>query len=149
MKKMIFLFLMTIPFYGFCQLNDSMKWSFSAKKLSDGVYEIHMKADLESGWHTYSQTTPEGGPLPTSITFIKNPLIIFEDKIKEIGSLEQKFESMFNVVVKQYSGTVDFVQVVRLKGKAKTSVAGTVEAMVCDNHQCLPPKSVKFSVPLK
>ncbi len=149
MRKLFFLLCLSIPFFGFAQISDPVKWSFTANKLSAGVYEVHLTATIAAGWHIYSQTTPEGGPLPSTITFSKNPLISLDGKVEETGKLEQKHEKIFGVNVKQYSGKVDFVQVVKVKGKAKTTVTGEIEFMSCDDHQCLPPKVVTFSVSLK
>jgi thiol:disulfide interchange protein DsbD len=41
---------------------------------------------------------------------------------------------------------VDFVQIVKVKGKAKTNLAGKVEYMVCNDKECLPPAETDFSV---
>lgn len=131
------------------QVMDPVHWSFTAKKINATIYEVHLTATIQSGWHTYSQTTPEGGPVPTSITFTKNPLLTLEGKAKEIGKLEQHSEPLFGVDVKQFSNKVDFVQVVKLKAPAKTNISGSVEFMVCNDRECLPPKSEKFSVDLK
>lgn len=131
------------------QVSDPVRWTFTANKLEGNVYEVHMTATISSGWHIYSQNTPDGGPLPTNISFFKNPLITLEGKVAEVGKLEQKFEKIFNVDVWQYSNKVDFVQKLKVKGKAKTLVAGEIESMCCDDHQCLPPKTVKFSIAIK
>jgi thiol:disulfide interchange protein DsbD len=56
---------------------------------------------------------------------------------------------LFGVDVKQFSNKVDFVQTVKIKGKAKTVLNGSVEFMTCNDHECLPPKTQKFSVALK
>ncbi|MGZ8553853.1 MAG: protein-disulfide reductase DsbD domain-containing protein, partial [Chitinophagaceae bacterium] len=40
------------------QLNP-VSWSFSAKKVADKTYEIHLTATMQSGWHLYSQTQPD------------------------------------------------------------------------------------------
>ena len=40
--------------------------------------------------------------------------------------------------------TVDFVQTVKLKGNIKTSVAGSVEFMVCNDSRCLPPSTIEI-----
>jgi thiol:disulfide interchange protein DsbD len=130
----------------FAQVKNPVKWSFSSKKIGATTYEVHLTATLEGGWHMYSQTTPDGGPVPTSIEFIKNPLLSIEGPAKEIGKLEQRHEELFGVDVKQFSNKVDFVQTVKMKGKAKTAINGTIEFMTCDDHQCLPPTSQKFSV---
>jgi len=52
------------------------------------------------------------------------------------------------VDVKYFSGKVDFVQLVKVKGNAKTNVTGSVEFMVCNDKQCLPPATEKFSIAL-
>lgn len=131
------------------QVKDPVHWSFSSKKINATTYEVHLTASIEEGWHIYSQTTPEGGPVPTSIDYTKNPLLTLDGKTKEVGKLEQHNEPLFGVDVKQFSHKVDFVQVVKLKGNAKTALSGGIEFMTCNDHECLPPKTVKFSVPVK
>ena len=70
-------------------------------------------------------------------------------KVKEVGKLETKFEDVFDVDTKFYNDKVEFVQVVTVKGNAKTNLSGTVEYMTCNDRECLPPKSVPFSIALK
>jgi hypothetical protein len=150
MKKLFgLLFLLFVLQGAFAQIKSPVQWSFTSKKLSDNSYEIHLTATIEKGWHIYSQTTPDGGPVPTAINFSKNPLLIMETAAKEIGKMEQHNEPLFGVLVKQYSDKVDFVQVVKLKSKVKTVAAGKLEFMVCNNRECLPPSTVSFSVPLQ
>ena len=75
-------------------------------------------------------------------------MLTVDGAAKEVGKLEQKHEELFGVDVKQYSGKVDFVQKVKMKAAAKTSISGAVEFMVCNDKECLPPKTEKFSVAL-
>lgn len=139
---------MSFPGLVFSQVKNPVKWAYSAKKLAAGKYEVRMTATIEKGWHLYSQTTPEGGPVPTSFTFTKNPLVTMAGPVKELGKLETHFEKLFDVNVKQFSDKVDFVQVVTVKGNVKTNVSGKVEYMVCDDKQCLPPATQQFSISL-
>ena len=151
MKKYIItgIFLLATNFL-FAQIQNPVSWTTSSKKINDKTYEVHLTANLNSGWHIYSQHTPEGGPVPTSLTFTKNPLVTVEGKAKEVVKLEQHVEPLFgNIDVKQFSNKVDFVQLVKLKAPVKTSVNVAVEFMVCNDKQCLPPKTEKFSVALK
>ena len=150
MKKYIItgIFLLAVNFL-FAQIQNPVSWTTSSKKINDKTYEVHLTANLNSGWHIYSQHTPEGGPVPTSLTFTKNPLVTVEGKAKEVGKLEQHVEPLFgNIDVKQFSNKVDFVQLVKLKAPVKTSVNVAVEFMVCNDKQCLPPKTEKLSVAL-
>ena len=130
------------------QVQSPVDWTFSAKKITATTYEIYLTANLEPGWHVYSQSTPDGGPIPTTISFSKNPLVLLNGKVKEVGKLEQRFEELFGVDVKQFSDKVSFVQTIQLKGKVKTSISGNVEFMTCNDQECMPPTTQKFSIAL-
>ena len=150
MKKIYFaVILLIIAGHGFSQVKDPVKWAFASKKINETTFEISLTATLDPAWHIYSQTTPEGGPSATVISFTKNPLIQLEGPVNEVGKLEQKHEELFGVDVKQFSNKVSFVQTVRLKAKARTAVNGTIEFMTCNNRECLPPATHKFSVALQ
>jgi hypothetical protein len=124
-------------------------WKFNAKKINDKMYEVHITATIEDPWSIYSQSTPGGGPLPTTILFAKNPLIVPRGNIKEVGTLKNKFEEVFDVDVLYYKNKVDFKQVVTVKNNVKTNLKGTVEFMACNEQQCLPPNTVNFSIPIQ
>lgn len=150
MKRIILSCFFTVAF--FCansQVVKPVSWSFTSKKTGAGEYEVHLTATILSGWHIYSQTTPAGGPVPTSVSFTKNPLVTFNGSISENGKMEQKHEAIFGVDVKQFSGKVVFVQKIKLISQVKTSISGQVEYMVCDDKQCLPPATVPFTLQLK
>ena len=150
MKKFAFFFILLLTAgHVFSQIKDPIKWSFTSKKISADVFEVSLSATVAPSWHIYSQTTPDGGPVATAISFTKNPLVTLDGAAKEVGKLEQRHEELFGVDVKQFSDKVVFVQTVKLKAKTKTAVAGTIEYMTCNNKECLPPTSQKFSVVLQ
>jgi DsbC/DsbD-like thiol-disulfide interchange protein len=66
--------------------------------------------------------------------------------VKEVGKMVKKYESVWNGNVSYYEKSVNFVQTVKLRGSAKTNLAGKVEFMVCDDKLCLPPSEIEFSV---
>jgi hypothetical protein len=147
MKKIFF----TALLYGCALLlhaQNPVHWSFSSVKLEGNVYEIHLSATIDAPWHTYSEWTPAGGPLPTKITFSPNPLMTAIGIIKEQGDLQHVYDKTFDVEVDYFSGKADFVKLVKLKGHAKTALAGTVEFMACNDKQCLPPSKINFSIAL-
>ena len=130
------------------QLNP-ITWTFSAKKINDNTYELQMKASIQTNWHLYSQTQPEDAvAMPTTFVLNPNPLFTLDGKIKEVGKMEKYTDKVLKVSANQYSNTVTFTQLIKLKGKAKTSVTGTVEYQTCDDQKCLPPKKVNFKVAL-
>jgi hypothetical protein len=147
MKKAVFfsMALMT-GIVAMAQSSKQVNWSYSAKKIADKTYEVHMTATIGGDYHLYAQDAGGDGPIPTSFTFVKNPLLSVDGKVKENGKLVKKFESAWSHDVKYYEKTVDFVQVVKLKSNVKTNLAGKVEFMVCNDHECLPPADVDIKV---
>lgn len=134
----------------FCQVENPVQWSFAATKKADKLYEVVITATVAKPWHIYSQTTPDGGPQPTKISFKANPLIVKEGAVaKETGSLQTIHDPNFNVDVKYYSDKVVFTQVLKLKAGVKTHATGDVEYMVCNDSKCLPPKKLPFDIVLQ
>ena len=129
--------------------SDVVQWKFESKKLTEKKYEVKLIAMVKNPWHIYSTTTPDGGPLPTKISFTKNPLTALDGNVKEVGKLETHFEDVFDVDTKYFNNKVEFVQVVNVKGNAKTNLSGKLEYQTCDDQKCLPPKTVNFSIALK
>jgi Thiol:disulfide interchange protein DsbD, N-terminal len=149
MKKFVFLFISIVTVgIASAQLNP-VSWTLTSKKLGDNVYELQMTATIEKGWHLYSQTQPKDAIAePTSFNFNKNPLLVFDGKVKEVGKLEKYKDEQLGVAAHQYSNSVTFVQKVKLKGKAKTNVTGKLAYQTCNDKQCLPPKTVNISIAL-
>lgn len=151
MKKIIFsLFVLSAGIAAKAQIQNPVTWSYSAKKVADKTYEITIVATIANGWHLYSQTQPSDAiAIPTGIKINNNPLIIKDGKIKEVGKLEKYKDKELGISANQYSNTVSFVQKVKLKGKVKTNVSGSIEFQTCDDKKCLPPKTVTFNVPVQ
>ncbi len=147
MKK-ILLFGLVILFAAAAsaQSTSQVKWAYTAKKIADKTYEVHITATVGGDWHIYSQNVGVDGPIPTAFTFTKNPLLVLDGKPKEVGKLIKKNEEVWGGEVRYYEKTVSFVQKVKVKGTSKTNLAGKVEFMVCNDEKCLPPSEVDFSV---
>ncbi|WP_276485064.1 protein-disulfide reductase DsbD domain-containing protein [Paraflavitalea pollutisoli] len=146
MKKYLLLVLAVVGFAGAFAQEKPVNWTFTAKKIADKTYEVHLTATITGDWHIYSQNVGVDGPVPTTFSFNKNPLLTVDGKPKELGKLIKKKEDVWDGVVNYYEHTVNFVQVVKVKGAAKTNLAGKVEYMVCNDEKCLPPAEINFSV---
>jgi DsbC/DsbD-like thiol-disulfide interchange protein len=146
MKKIIVAIVLMV-FVGSvtAQINNPVQWTYTAKKIADKTYELHITATIGSNWHLYAQDAGEG-PEPTKLTFTANPLVSLDGKVKEVGKMEKSFDKNFNSTLKYYASKVDFVQKVKVKSAIATVVKGSVNFMVCNDKQCLPPKDVPFSI---
>lgn len=148
-KVLILAFVLPFALASKAQLNP-VTWSFTATKVADKTYEVHMKATIQSSWHLYSQAQPADAiASPTIFTINANPLFTKDGKIKEVGKMEVMKDASLGISANQYSNTVDFVQKITLKANVKTNFTGTVEYQTCDDKKCLPPKTINFSVQIK
>ena len=129
------------------QKPNPVKWSFTAIKKSDKQYEVVATAAIDAPWHIYSQFV-SGGPIPTTFTFSKNPLIQLAGKTKENGKLQKMYDKNFKTELSFFSDKVDFIQIVNLKVASKTNLVGVVEYSICNDDRCLPPAKVSFEVAL-
>ncbi len=129
-----------------------VKWLFEAKKISETEFDIVATASIESGWHVYSQFLKGDGPVPTKISIEKNSAFDIVGAPKENGAkrAERNDPNFDNMKVVDFSESVAFSQRVRLKNPQKDlpKVSGTVEFMVCNDKQCLPPTDEPFALNL-
>ncbi|HEY2721733.1 MAG TPA: protein-disulfide reductase DsbD domain-containing protein [Chitinophagaceae bacterium] len=148
MKKFLG-FVVLVMLCGFVHGQNPVSWSFTSKKIADKTFELHLTADIQSGWHIYSQQQPDDAiAIPTDVKFTTNPLLTEDGKVKEVGNMEKFKDTKLSISANQYSEKVDFVQIVKVKSGAKTNVSGTVEFQTCNDKKCLPPKTVNFNVTL-
>ena len=149
MKKIFLaLFIVTIALQSQAQKLAPVKWTYQAVKTADKQYDIIITANVDAPWHIYSQFVKKG-PVPTTVQFAKNPLVLLKGTTKEIGKLEKKFDKNFDAVIGSFGGKVQFVQAVTLKVTTKTKLTGTIEYMVCNEERCLPPTKQNFEVEIQ
>jgi thiol:disulfide interchange protein DsbD len=140
-----FLFTLIAPAWAHAQILNPVHWQYSAQKTSDSTYDLHLKASIDPGWHVYSQNAGEG-PIPTSFTFDENPQVRLIGDVAEKGKEVKTYDKVFKSTLRYYGNEVDFIQKVKVTGH--TTLKGTLEFMVCNDVNCLPPKDVPFSFTL-
>jgi len=59
-----------------------------------------------------------------------------------------KYEPSFKMDVTYFEKTVTFQQKIKLKTAGATVVKGSLEYMTCNDHKCLPPDDVDFTIPI-
>ena len=141
MKKILFACLMLTFSLVQAQVFDPVKWKTSVVKISDTEYELTALATIQKGWHLYSQTVPDGGPVPTKFTL--------NDEGKNFTSIGSFSEGkgktiddpIFGMKIKFFEETTNFKLKIKTKQGVK-SISGSVEFMVCDDTRCLPPTEV-------
>ncbi|HEY8927600.1 MAG TPA: protein-disulfide reductase DsbD domain-containing protein [Mucilaginibacter sp.] len=130
------------------QIEAPVKWAYAAKKTGANEATIYFKATIDNGWHIYGLDVKDGGPVKTAFTFAKSK------DFTPIGKPTQptpvkKYEAVFKMDVTYFEKSVIFEQKIKLNTKGAINVKGQLEYMTCNDHKCLPPEDVDFSVAVK
>jgi len=148
-KKVVLSFLLLCCVLGMsAEIQKPVTWSFSSKQISDTEFNLVLTANVDNNWHLYSQFIGEGGPVPTSFKFKPSPDYVLVGKASESPKPHKIFEKVFGMEVAFFEKKATFTQKVKLKVPA-TKITGSLEFMVCDDSQCLPPEDIDFSFDLK
>jgi DsbC/DsbD-like thiol-disulfide interchange protein len=148
MKKILFIaaaIMLSMQLHA--QILTPVKWSYGFKKTGKQEAVIFIKATIDEGWHVYSQTVKDGGPVKTSFTFTPSKAYTLVGKTLEPKPIA-RYEKVFSMDVGFFEKSVIFQQKVKLKA-GQAVVKGTLEYMTCNDKQCLPPENVAFSVAIK
>lgn len=120
-----------------------IRWQFSSIEQSGSEWKLLFTAVVDRGWHLYSISMEEGGPMPTSILFDKNSSYKLVGKMSEHGNVRKSYDSTFMMDVAWYEGPVVFSQ--RVKARSKTKIKGEIMYSVCSEQTCIPGE-VRFSI---
>lgn len=141
--------MLTANFAG-AQILKPVKWAFSSQKINSTESYLIFTATIDKGWHIYATSLPAGdGPIPTSFKFTASKNYKTELKIQEVRKPVIEFDKTFNKKIGTFSGIASFRQKIKTKPGSADVVKGSLEFMVCNSSQCLPPETVEFSIPLK
>ena len=143
MKRLIYSVIVLL----FCislksQIFNPISWDSYVEEDNDNTYLI-IKANLDKGWHLYSQNVDGSGPIPTSFSFDKSNSYSLIDSVVEPEG-EIVFDKSFNMELKYLSGEVIFKQEINIKSKDPFDIKAKVDYMVCDSVRCLPPDEKNF-----
>ncbi|MFM6976021.1 MAG: cytochrome c biogenesis protein CcdA [Sphingobacteriaceae bacterium] len=147
MKKLLSFLLVLLALQVTAQIEEPVKWSYAAQKISEGDANILIKAQIDKGWHLYSQFIEEGGPIPTSFKFSPSADFKLIGKVAESPKAVAAFDNNFGMKIAWHENSATFTQKIKTS-KSKLTVKGVLEFMVCNDRKCLPPTEVEFSIPV-
>lgn len=130
------------------QILKPVTWSYAGKRISQTEAVVFIKANIDEGWHIYSQNVKDGGPVKTSFNFPVSASYSLNGKTIEPKAISE-YEKVFSMDVSYFEKEVIFQQKVKLKGTGPVTIKGSLEYMTCNDKQCLPPDDVEFSVLIK
>ena len=130
------------------QIQDPVKWSFTVKDLNENMSELVFTAQLDPGWHLYSQHTDPNGPFPIAFEFTPST------DYKRVGGVSEpkpheEFDKDFNCTVRSFEGRVVFRQKIERRSTKDFKVGGTFSYQLCNNGSCIAPDDRDFSFSVK
>ena len=144
MRKLIsFLLLSFVAYTLQAQIKDPVKFKTELNSLSDTEAEIVFTAAIDKGWHVYSTDLGDGGPISATFNVEKKSGVELVGKLKPVGKEIATFDKLFEMKVRYFENTAQFVQKLKLTG-GEYKVEGFLEYGACNDENCLPPTQVPF-----
>ena len=145
MKKILFSLIVSfLAFAVYAQIQEPVKFKTELKNVSATEVEIVFTASIEQGWHVYSTDLGDGGPISATFNTDKLTGAQLDGKLRPVGKEIASFDKLFEMDVRYFEHTAQFVQKLKLTG-GDYQVTGYMEYGACNDENCLPPTQVEFS----
>ncbi|WP_304861131.1 cytochrome c biogenesis protein CcdA [uncultured Bacteroides sp.] len=144
MKKLLFPFVLLLFAVAVqAQIQDPVKFNSELKILAADEAEVVFTAAIDKGWHVYSTDLGDGGPISATFNVEKISGAEVVGKLKPMGKEISTFDKLFEMKVRYFENTAQFVQKLKLTGGAY-QLEGYLEYGACNDENCLPPTQVPF-----
>ena len=146
MRKLLFTLLAFLSFTTlFSQIVKPVKWSSKVEKVSANEFNLIFDAVIEPEWHVYSQHTPENGPLPLTLDWVKGGYELV-GKTAETPYKKQ-FNDIFEVDEYYFEKNFRLTQKVKILNPSVTSIKVTVDYQVCKEACINGSHDFTFAIP--
>jgi thiol:disulfide interchange protein DsbD len=130
------------------QIHDPVAWDFALYDNGDGTLDLDFHAEIEAGWHVYSQfLNPFDGPIPTSFT-IETEGVATADTAAAECEPHLEYDPNFMLDLLFFEEQTHWVHTVSFPGAIPDTIRGYLTFMVCDESKCLPPEDIDFALAL-
>ena len=144
MKKSIFsILLLLFAVVVQAQIQEPVKFKSELKTLQAGEAEVVFTGTIDKGWHVYSTDLGDGGPISATFNVESISGAELVGKLKPVGKEVAAFDKFFEMKVRYFENTAQFVQKLKLTG-GEYKVEGFLEYGACNDENCLPPTQVPF-----
>lgn len=126
------------------QIQEPVKFKSEWKNVSATEAEIVFTATIDQGWHVYSTDLGDGGPISATFNIDKISGAELAGKLRPVGKEISGYDAMFEMNVRYFEHSVQFIQRLKLTGGAY-QVEGFLEYGACNDENCLPPTQVEFN----
>ena len=151
MKKLALLFLLVLlNFLTAIAQKQYVNWTYSQKKISTDESELVFKANIDPGWHLYSQVKAVKPPLkPTAFTFQESKQYKLIGKTVEPKPISRQEPMFGNLIVHLFENVATFKQKIKVLSNSPIEVKGYIDGMACNESVCqnfAPPVDFAFNI---
>ena len=139
MVVLILCFLLAAPFG--VGVNQPVKAEIEQVVNADTL-TLSFDLSIAKGWHVYSSNLQGKGPTQTEIVLDSISGAVVAGGLQFEGNEEEKFDKLFDMQVRYFSGKVRFIQQFVIEDNYY--IEGALQYGACDDESCLPPQKCEF-----
>lgn len=144
MKKMMTLAtLLLIALFANAQMLNPVKFSTQLKTNGTAEAEIVFRGKIDAGWHVYSTNLGSDGPISATFNVTKLDGVELVGKLTPRGKEIAQYDKLFEMKLRYFEGSVQFVQKVKFT-KPNYTIDAYLEYGACNDQNCMPPTSVSI-----
>lgn len=144
MKKMMTLAtLLLIALFANAQMLNPVKFSTQLKTNGTTEAEIVFSGKIDAGWHVYSTNLGSDGPISATFNVTKLDGVELVGKLTPRGKEIAQYDKLFEMKLRYFEGSVQFVQKVKFT-KPNYTIDAYLEYGACNDQNCMPPTSVSI-----
>lgn len=144
MKKMMTLAtLLLIALFANAQMLNPVKFSTQLKTNGTAEAEIVFSGKIDAGWHVYSTNLGSDGPISATFNVTKLDGVELVGKLTPRGKEIVQYDKLFEMKLRYFEGSVQFVQKVKFT-KSNYTIDAYLEYGACNDQNCMPPTSVSI-----
>lgn len=118
--------------------------SHNLEQISTDTVRLSFNLTISDGWHVYSTSLPDGGPISASLDFDSVSGMQAASPLLFNGNELNDFDQVFGMTVRYFEKKVTFYQNFRISD-ADWYIAGALTYGACNDESCLPPQRIEFS----
>ncbi len=118
--------------------------SHNLEQISTDTVRLSFNLTISDGWHVYSTSLPDGGPISASLDLDSVSGMQAASPLLFNGNELNDFDQVFGMTVRYFEKKVTFYQNFRISD-ADWYITGALTYGACNDESCLPPQRIEFS----
>ena len=113
-------------------------------QVSADTVSLRFNISMARGWHVYSTSLPEGGPVSAEMRYDSIAGAEPVQGLRFNGSEKEQYDAVFDMTLRYFENSVTFIQDFVLTAP-EWHIEGALTYGACNDESCLPPQHSEFS----